>query len=88
MPELATQPSRLQKLIHDLWTCPASQSLPSKLPTPHGYPVFRATTGFYVDWGAEDNGILTAFLGHLKKSLPKVRVYHPADQVVPGASEA
>ena len=67
---------------------PASQSLPSKLPSPLEYPVFRATTGFYVDWGAEDNGILSAFLGHLKKSLPKARIYHPADQAVPVASEA
>ena len=53
-----------------------------------GYSNVSATTGFYVDWGAEDNGILSAFLGHLKKSLPKARIYHPADQVVPVASEA
>ena len=56
--------------------------------TQEGYSNVTATTGFYVDWGAEDNGILTAVLGHLKKSLPKARIYHPANQVVPVASEA
>ncbi len=56
--------------------------------TQESYSNVTATTGFYVDWGAEDNGILSAFLGHLKKSLPKARIYHPADQVVPVASEA
>ena len=56
--------------------------------TQEGYSNVSATTGFYVDWGAEDNGILSALLGHLKKSLPKVRVYHPADQVAAGASGA
>ena len=55
---------------------------------PGGYSNVGAMTASYADWGGEDNGILSAFLGHLKKSLPEVRVYHPEDQVVLGASEA
>ena len=56
--------------------------------TQGGYSNVSAMTAFNIDWGTEDSGILSAFLGHLKKTLPKARIYHPADQMVAGASEA
>ncbi len=53
-----------------------------------GYSNVTATTASYADWGGEDSGILSAFIGILKKSLPKVRIYHPGDQMVAGAAGA
>ena len=53
-----------------------------------GYSNVTSMTAFYADWGAEDNGILSAFLGHLKKTLPEDRGLSAAGPVVAGASEA
>lgn len=56
--------------------------------TQGGYSNGIAMTASYTDWGGEDNGILSAFLGHLKKTLPEPRVQGAADHMVVGASEA
>ncbi len=56
--------------------------------TQEGYSNVGAMTASYADWGGEDNGILSAFLGHLKKTLPEARVQSAANQVFLGASEA
>ena len=56
--------------------------------TQEGYSNASAMTASYVDWGGQDNGILSAFLGHLKKTLPEARVPSTAGPMVPGASEA
>ena len=56
--------------------------------TQGGYSNVTAMTASYVDWGAEDNSILSAFLGHLKKTLPEDRGLSAAGPVVAGASEA
>ena len=56
--------------------------------TQSGYPNASAMTASYVDWGGQDNGILSAFLGHLKKTLPGARGPSAADHMVAGASDA
>ncbi len=55
---------------------------------PGGYSNVSAMTASYADWGGADNGILSAFLGHLKKTLPEARDASPAEFAVVGASEA
>ena len=56
--------------------------------TQGSYSNVGAMTASYTDWGGENNGILSAFLGHLKKTLPEARGLGAADHVVAGASEA
>ena len=56
--------------------------------TPEGYSNVSAMTASYADWGAEDNRLLSALLGHLKKTLPETRGVSAAGPVVVGASEA
>ena len=56
--------------------------------SPEGYSNATAMTASYTEWGGEDNGILSAFIGHLKKTLPEPRVQSAANHMVLGASEA
>ena len=56
--------------------------------TQEGYSNVSAMTASYADWGAEDNRLLSALLGHLKKTLPEARVPSAANNMVAGAAEA
>ena len=53
-----------------------------------GYSNAIAMTAAYTDWGGENNGILSAFLGHLKKTLPEARGVSAQSHLISGAAEA
>ena len=56
--------------------------------TQQGYSNVSAMTGSYADWGAEDNRLLSALLGHLKKTLPETRVPTTTGHMALGSTEA
>ena len=56
--------------------------------TQEGYSNVSAMTGSYADWGAEDNRLLSALLGHLKKTLPEARVPSTTGHLVAGGTES